>query len=267
MQFKRIGPKDELNNLIECYWIVENEDPAPLMQKIIPDGFPEIIFHFADPYAIKLSGRWKVQPKNLVAGQITSHFFLKNTGRSSILGIKCKPAAFTHLFNISMHKLTNQVVELKGTLSGKLDGLANTLRSTDNHLQRIDIIGDQLTKMVPRVLAEMPIEKAIAVIFATKGMTSVAHICQAAGTTERQLERLFRKYIGLSPKFYARIIRFSYIFQVVQKKEMNGSALGLESGFYDQSHFIKNFKAFTGEDPSRYFFDQPNLANFFLKKE
>jgi AraC-like DNA-binding protein len=47
---------------------------------------------------------------------------------------------------------------------------------------------------------------------------------------------------------------------------MNGSELGIASGYYDQSHFIKNFKAFTGEEPSGYFFDQPNLANFFLRK-
>jgi AraC-like DNA-binding protein len=38
------------------------------------------------------------------------------------------------------------------------------------------------------------------------------------------------------------------------------------SGYFDQSHFIKDFKAFSGEDPSKYFFDTPNMANFFLKK-
>jgi len=266
MQFTRISPREELNNLIECYWTVESDDPAPLLQKIIPDGFPEMIFHFGDAYTIKLRQQWELQPKNLLAGQITSHFHLQNTGRSSILGIKFKPAALTHLFDISMHELTNRVVELNSTLPGKLDALENTLRLAVSHLHRIEIIQEYLTKIYPKGLTETPIEKAIATIFSTKGMISVGEICDSAMTSERQLERLFKKYIGLSPKFYARIIRFSHIFQVVQEKEMSGSALGLESGFYDQSHFIKNFKAFTGEDPSRYFFDQPNLANFFLKK-
>ena len=98
-------------------------------------------------------------------------------------------------------------------------------------------------------------------------MAPVADICKQTGCSERQLERMFRKYIGLSPKLYSRIIRFAHIFQVVQgSKEMNGSQLGIASGYYDQSHFIKNFKAFAGEEPSGYFFDQSNLANFFLRK-
>ena len=97
MQFTRIIPRKELINLIDCFWIVENDDPTPLLQKIIPDGFPEIIFHFGDPYSIKLREQWEHQSKSLLAGQITSYFHLQNTGRSSILGIKCKPAALTHL--------------------------------------------------------------------------------------------------------------------------------------------------------------------------
>jgi YesN/AraC family two-component response regulator len=52
----------------------------------------------------------------------------------------------------------------------------------------------------------------------------------------------------------------------MQKEKISWTQVGLESGYYDQAHFIKNFKAFTGEDPSRYFFEEPNLANFFLKK-
>lgn len=266
MQFTRISPKKELSHLIECYWTVENDDPSPLLQKIIPDGFTEMIFHVGDPYAIKLNDQWEVQSKNLLAGQITNHFFLKNTGRSNILGIKFKPAALTHLFNISMNELTNRVVEISSVHQKNLENLENSLKAADSHSQRIDIIHDQLTNMIPVRLTETPIDKAIALVFSTNGMISVAGICNAAGTSERQLERLFKRYIGLSPKFYARIIRFSYIFQVVREKEMSGIELGLESGFYDQSHFIKNFKAFTGEDPSHYFFEQPNLANFFLKK-
>ena len=266
MQFTRISPKKELSHLIECYWTVENDDPTPLLQKIIPDGFPEMIFHYGDQYTINLGDKWEVQSKNLLAGQITNHFFLKNTGRSSILGIKFRPAALTHLFAISMNELTNRVVDLSSVHREILETLEKSLKAADNHSQRIDIIQDQLFNMIPARLPKMPIDEAIALIFSTKGMISVAGICDAAGTSERQLERIFKKYIGLSPKFYARIIRFSYIFQVVKEKEMSGIELGLESGFYDQSHFIKNFKAFTGEDPSRYFFEQPNLANFFLKK-
>ena len=97
-------------------------------------------------------------------------------------------------------------------------------------------------------------------------MVTVAVMATAAGVSERQLERLFKKYIGLSPKYYARIIRFNYIFKLIHLKNTSWAEVVYQSGFYDQSHFIRNFKAFTGEDPSSYYFEEKNMANFFLNK-
>jgi AraC-like DNA-binding protein len=83
---------------------------------------------------------------------------------------------------------------------------------------------------------------------------------------ERYLQQLFQKYIGVSPKFFARIVRFSYIFKVIKDEDPNWADVVYEAGYYDQSHFIRNFKAFTGEDPSAYIFAEKSLANFFMKK-
>ncbi len=265
MEFKRIMPCADLEDVVDCFWMITDEQAEPIEQKIIPDGFPEIIFHFGDPYQIRITKDWELQTDNLLAGQITRHFFLRNTGRSETLGIKMKPAAITRLFDISMHDVTDRVVPLKSKIQEGLPDVA-LLRSLRDDAERVRIIEQALKKFLHGPAPNTWIEKAVDAIFETRGLTPVARLCSIAGTGERQLERAFRKYIGLSPKFYARIIRFSHIFQLIHKKKLNGSELGLEAGFYDQSHFIKNFKAFTGEDPSRYFFDQQTLANFFLKK-
>lgn len=79
MIFKRITPPADLEKIIDCYWIVENDDPAPHRQKIIPDGFCEIIFHYRDPYRICLTDTWEQQYMHLLAGQISRHFYLENT--------------------------------------------------------------------------------------------------------------------------------------------------------------------------------------------
>jgi AraC-like DNA-binding protein len=265
MPFSRIEPPKELKHLVECYWIVKNADRAPSLQKIIPDGFPEIIFHFAHPYKIELQSTWETQAKSLVAGQITKYFFLENTGQSDILGIKLQPAALTQLFGTEMSSLKDKVVSLHDFGNGGLNRINQAIRETGDDMERIKLINSDFMNRGLAIQTN-PLEKVLGNIFSSNGILSVNFICKESGITERQLERLFKKYIGISPKFFARIIRFSYIFQVVQKKKLSWSEVGLESGFYDQAHFIKNFKAFTGEDPSNYFFDDPNLANFFLRK-
>jgi AraC-like DNA-binding protein len=263
MNFRRIDPPKRLTSVIECYWIAESDDPTPAIQKIIPDGFPEVIFHFGDPYRIKLRNKWEQQSSSLVAGQITGHFHLENTGVASILGLKFRPTALTRLFDISMQTITDQVVPLN-PFAGKLRPLEIAIRGLQDFDTRICLVNDYLNALP--VENHSVIDDAVSLIFESKGTISVTELTTAVGIGERSLERLFRKFVGLTPKFYARIIRFSHIFQAVTSGKQNWAQLGLETGFYDQSHFIKNFKAFTGEDPSVYLFDDQNIANFFLKK-
>jgi AraC-like DNA-binding protein len=267
MSFERIPPRPELRQHVECFWIVEDADPSPVVQKIIPDGFPEMIFHFGDTYMIKLDKKWTSQSRSLLGGQMTSHFFLRNTGVSSILGIKFKPAALALLFNIDMHALTNRVVALQELGHTNLPVFGDLLKNAGQQTNRIAVIQDYLSNYMRLERNEPVVNAAVDQIFSSNGMATVAEICKRTACSERQLERIFKRYVGLSPKLYSRIIHFAHVFQVAQgRKEMNGSELGIASGYYDQSHFIKNFKAFTGEEPSGYFFDQPNLANFFLRK-
>ena len=64
-----------------------------------------------------------------------------------------------------------------------------------------------------------------------------------------------------------RIIRFNYIFKLIQDNNQSWSGLAYEASYFDQSHFIRNFRDFTGENPSDYDFDEKNMANFFLQKK
>jgi AraC-like DNA-binding protein len=264
MIYKRIHPSPQATHWIECYWIVENSDPTPVPQKIIPDGFPEIIFHFADPYRINLQDSWMVQGQSLLAGQITKYFFLENSGRASIFGIKLKPTALTHLFGIQMDLYNDDVANLNTVSCSELMDLEEEVRKQVDHESRVAICDNFFGKFSPS--SKIKVDEAVAMIMEAHGAVTVKEISELLGITERQLERLFKKYVGLSPKLYSRIIRLAEIFQLYEKGDQSWASLAYSGGFADQSHFIRNFKAFTGEDPSQYGFDEKNMANFFLKK-
>ena len=264
MLYKRIDPTPELKDLINCYWIIENPDKTIIQQKIIPDGFIEIIFHYGEPYKLNLSGNWEIQSKSLFAGQITKHFFLQNTCKSGMLGIKLNPTAMYHLFNLSMDDYTNKVVDLKQAVGDKMDSFIESVFQIKDH--------DELIKETNQFFLdnlkykESPVDRAVNYILEKHGMVTVSEMCEVSGVGERQLQILFKKQIGLSPKLFARIKRFSYIFQLVENNNQSWSNLAYDAAYYDQSHFIRNFKDFTGENPASYAFDEKNIANFFLKK-
>lgn len=268
MLFKRIEPEKELSSIIECFWIIENEDKTPGKQKVIPDGFVEIIFHFGDPYRIQLAEEWITQGRSLLAGQISKYFFLENSGAANILGVKLKPTALTHLYAVPLHLFTDKVVNLSDVQQLQMHILEKKIHSSDSHEERIKIISKYFKELPSFTNYKISaIDIAVGETFKRNGMATIAELTNAAGVGERQLENLFKKYIGLSPKLFTRIIRFNYIFQLAEQKSDNWTSLAHEAAYYDQSHFIRNFKKFSGESPSAYSFDEKNMANFFLKKK
>ena len=92
--------------------MARDESTSIHQQKIIPDGFSKIIFHYGDPYRISLNNEWQLQTDILFAGQISQHFFLENTGASDIIGINLRPKAFTRLYELPMSPFSHSVVDI-----------------------------------------------------------------------------------------------------------------------------------------------------------
>ncbi|WEK18469.1 MAG: helix-turn-helix domain-containing protein [Candidatus Pedobacter colombiensis] len=265
MKFIKIAPHSSLTQLVECYWMMQSDDPTPRIEKIIPDGFTELIFNYGSVYKAKINKEWHVQSPNLLAGQISSYFYLENTGPTGSFAIKLKPAALTQLFNLSMDHYLDKIVDLDTFPNQQLSTLKEKVLPFQNEHHLKSVLDNHFIELSKNV-SENPIKDTLNLIFDSNGRSSVREMASVAGVGERQLERLFKKYIGLSPKYYARIIQFNYIFQLIKLKKSSWTEIVFQSGYYDQSHFIRNFKAFTGEDPSSYFFEEKNMANFFLNK-
>lgn len=248
--------------VIKEFWVFQDTNKTPGRHKIIPDGYCEIIFHFGDPYRIKLNGDWEMQPNALFAGQITKHFFLENTGCSDTLGVKLYPDIAAELFRIDMSTVTDKVVDL-----GMVDTMQplNELAKTRSDKDRIEIVSKWIDKLIFEK-AEWSIHSAVDIILERNGVVGIDSLSKKCGMSKRHLERLFKLKIGLSPKLLARIIRFSYIFKNVEKSGPSWIDLAFKSGYFDQSHFIRDFKEFTGEEPGKYGFNEKNMANFFLLK-
>lgn len=261
MIYRQEAPSPSLQHLIESFWMVDSEGVADVeTQKIIPDGYPELIFHYEDPYKIDISGTWEEQSAQLVAGQITRHFYLQNTGVSGMIGVKLKPTALYEMFQLDMSSLLDKVCDLTELLPD-----LNFPRPSQDSFE--DFCGYVEELFSRHVVSTNPhVSKALDVVFEQHGMLSMAEMLRDVSVSERQLERLFRKQVGLTPKFYSRVIRLSYLFKQVEQGDYSWAALAYRAGFTDQSHLIKNFQEFTGEDPSKYQFEAFDMANFFLKR-
>lgn len=267
MIYRKLSPSKEISHLIECYWWIDSEGDSSISEeKIIPDGFPEIIWHYGEPYEIKISGHWELQPKTLLAGQLANHFYLRNTGISGMVGIKWKPQALFDLYQLNMSELVDAVIELPKSLYQLFSPLAKFGQEKMKE-ERLSVLDKHLCQMLSSEKAkENPVTQALERIQSAKGKVDIEELASQISLSTRSLERHFKQSVGLSPKFYSRIIRLNHVFQMVQSGNRDWADIVYQSGFYDQPHFIKNFKEFIGEDPTSYGFDSYNMANFHLRK-
>ncbi len=266
MIFNRIDPSPELSRIIKEFWIYENPSNSPEIQKIIPDGFSEIIIHYGDPYRINLTGLWELQSRLLFSNQISTFFHLENTGTSAMIGMKLFPEAGHRLFNLDMSDFTDRVVDLEEFLNDEssISKLTSEEYSTAERIKTLEQwVKDRISTKSDNI---KKIEIVTDLIFEANGMIEIQSLAEVVEISIRQLERLFKKINGTTIKFFARIVRFNYIFHLMKNKELTWIQVALKSGYFDQSHFIKNFKEFTGEEPTNYGFDEQTLANFFLNK-
>lgn len=261
-------PSSKLKTIIKSFWHIDSQgDPSSSIQKIIPDGFPELIFHYQSPYKANISGSWFLQDKYLVAGQIRNHFYIENTGSVGMFGIKLQPWTLKLLFNLDMSTITDKVIAISKFSSLKLETINSVAIDNISFNAKVQAIENWfISQLNSKAIKPSNGQKAAQYIIDSKGEISIQKIIEDVGVSERSLERYFKSHIGVSPKFYSRIIRFSNIFNLVQVADFNWSDVTYLAGFYDQSHFIKNFKEFTGEEPSTYGFTEENMANFFLKR-
>jgi methylphosphotriester-DNA--protein-cysteine methyltransferase len=264
MIYKWIEPSKDIRHIIQAFWMVDSEANSDVsQQKIIPDGYPEMIFHLGDSYRINISGEWKEQPVELIAGQIRNHFFLENTGVSNMFAIKFQPWALTDFFGLQMCTITDQVIEIPKAIKMRLTFIKRIFQKDTTFKEKCQLVESWFR------MQKLPLTshyKAVEYIHEKKGVIQLHELTNVCNCSERTLERYFKSHIGVSPKFYSRIVRFSSIFKLVQEKPIDWQDIVYKAGYYDQSHFIKNFKEFTGEDPTHYGFSQDTMANFFLKK-
>jgi AraC-like DNA-binding protein len=164
-----------------------------------------------------------------------------------------KEAAAAPFFRQPLHEIFRESVTLENfMLRSELLCLEEQLIEAPTNPERIARLEKFLIGRMTQVEPDKLALAALALIHQSKGNIRIKDLVQQLHTSQSPLEKRFRAAVGASPKKFASIVRLKNLLQQYPK---TGSLteLGYEAGFYDQAHFIKEFKAFTGDTPDNYF--------------
>ncbi len=267
MDYQVFGPQEKLSRHIKCYWNLDNDDDsAPhSRERVFPDGCIELIFNYADLMQKFENGKSEIQQRHFIHGQLKKFIELESTGTIGIFSVRFHPAGLQPFIDFDVSALTGKtmtVTEIWGE-SGNI--FEKQMYAAQNTAERIAATESFLLDRLDRSRKNDPgIGLCVDAIVATSGRATIEELSEKFHVGKRHLERKFLSTVGLSQKLFSRIIRFNSALQLIENKDFSTfTHVAHEGGFYDQAHFIRDFKDFTGLNPKQYFSENLEMVKFF----
>lgn len=246
------------------YLIVESQDE--LVNKVLPDTCLVMSFRYKGRVSCITDTVENHLPSASVSGlrkSLRLFNYSKDTGNFLILFKEGGAAAF---FKISLHKLFDENVSLDNFIGHQnLSIIEEQLAEADNNTERKDLIEQFLLSQLSGPGPDQLILSALQKIHLTKGIIKIKDLARRLYISQDAFEKRFRRVVGTSPKQFSSVVRMISLTNRLQQKQ-SFTGIALDAGFFDQPHFNKHFRLFTGQAPTD-FFKTPSLLqiNDFLQ--
>jgi AraC-like DNA-binding protein len=268
MQYQEFAPIRQLADAVDRIWVLEGKEApagAPA-EPILPDGRPELILHFGDPFERVGERGTARQAPILYAGQVTGPLVLRPTGRVAVIGVRFHPHGAAAVLSHPQHELAGLTLGVDAISAPLGRALVAVEESADDLMQAAAAVQNVLARWIQPARIDARVRCAVEAIEQSRGRASVDDVAAAAGTSRRHLERRFLDSVGVTPKRLARVTRFQHALQTLQRTASRGqgAATAAACGYADQSHFIRDFREFAGCSPAEHLLRGGVLTGFFI---
>ncbi len=254
MNYRTFQPHADLASLVKCYWTLEvPAREGDQRQRILPDGCIEMAFILGDDIKRYTSGdEFILQPRAMVLGQTIEPFYIEPTGYVNTFAVRFYPYGFSNFVTVPVKDLANKETPLDRLFEEKTaTELAQEISQAAGAEQRIEIIESfLLVRLNDRSTIDAIVKSTVDALWATKGSQPISSILKDDLSKRRQLERKFFKQVGVSPKQLGKVIRLQAALKMLLNRDRESlTEIAYESAYYDQAHFIRDFREFTGINP------------------
>lgn len=259
MIYRVFHPAPALCHIVDYYWYVcAGPDEIPQQQHFYTPLMQALVFTFNnDKIEHKLPHRTFTLDK-------PAYLFGLGTGPCVVtsvsvhcLGVKFKPLGIARITGINMEHLSDQIIAMDDIWCNELELLWDQMQSMPSLENTINVLENFLLDKYRSVTIDHKIDcahSAVGLITHTKGNIDIKTLQDQTCTSRKTLERAIVHNLGIAPKLYARIVRFNAAKSKLDSllTDENITSIALDFGFYDSSHFIAEFKTFSGLTPLGY---------------
>lgn len=254
-----------------CYWTLESlQENTPKINTIVPDGTMKLIFHYGDLYwHHPEKGDSFLQPRCFLIGQLTKPYVVEPNGDTGTFVVRFHPNGFLPFTTIPIKEMENRPIPLERLFGKEGQELELKILDANGVLERIKIIESfLLARLSTKEVIDRIVKSTIETISTANGQLSINELSKANNLSRRILSRKFSRTVGISPKQLSKIIRLQGSLKTLLNKDVSKlTDLAYENDYFDQAHFIKDFREFTGITPKEFYKDHLKMSLIFENLE
>lgn len=253
--FRRLSPSKALRDYVSCYWAIQRDVSIgeAFIEYLYPDGCIGMVFDLGDPFRF---GDVEQRKGGFLDGTTTRARRLMIGGEIHAVGVRFKPGCAFPFFPVPLSALKNEIATLCELGMSSAESLCDQMHHADTLREKVIYLERWLFEQLQRSQDRhgfLAVRAAVDALHAAKGNSSVQSLSDAAGLGRRQLERLFQRCVGMSPKALAQVLRVDAARNALRGASAEACVkVGYEAGFYDQAHFIREFTEIAGITPGAY---------------
>ncbi len=255
MVYQEHEPSTFLRKYVKCYYTMACGPETQIEDKAFATGCLEVMFKLSGvPWQAKTHGSFAETANIDLWGQVLKPLTFKISGPNETFGIRFSPAAAALFFEDEISQFNDKIVDLSSVLGNSIKELYTRLQCVQSTCDRIDLVNAYLlsrfTTQTKALDKYYLVQQVMKELNKNEFFDTISNMAIRYGISARYLQKVFLLYTGLTPKLYSRINRFQNSLHQLANGSQSLTAIAYESGYYDQSHFIREFKSFTGSVPS-----------------
>jgi AraC-like DNA-binding protein len=255
MHYREFIPGNILKNYVQCYFTCETDTAVITEDKVFATGFVEIMFNLGTDGPQKLINEGLInEPAIQLWGQTIQPFTFASPGKHSMFGIRFFSHTAACFFNEPIEEFNDRVIDFYDIAGREAALLHSKLLDAETIDKKIELAEQFLLARLSRFghrFAKLKLLNSIMQELKKDDFfENINSVAGRYGMSSRYLQKIFLNYSGLGPNLFSKITRFQKSLQLVTKNDLSFTEIAYKCGYYDQSHFIKDFKYFTGFTPS-----------------
>lgn len=258
MESRKYKPAGPLSALVDCFWYWQGAPLTHTKERLMPNGETSVIFNLLEDPILLYDGedtsRFTSHGSAVISGPRTNCFVIDTSQEERVFGIQFLPGGSFPFFRPPASELKNTAVSLEYLWKGAARELRERLLAACTIDSMFVLAEKYLQAQLVRQLDLHPaVDYARQHFCRAPHLTTVASVLDQVGVSQHRFIDLFHDQVGLSPKAFCRVRRFQRVLLTVHgSREVDWAQVALDCGYYDQPHFIHDFRAFAGLTPAQY---------------